>query len=141
MNNTAAGKVLCAIVACAIILSMLGSLPNIVRAAGNFNIGDTVEVTTNLNVRTGPGTSYSEISDPDYPGYAPQGTQGEVLDGPTNTDGYTWWKIDFGPGLYSGWSVEDGLEKVGQPPPATVIWIGTTMTKEIGDYWLGICHA
>ncbi len=118
MNNAATGKVLCSIVACAIIFSMLGSLPNIVRAAGNFNIGDTVEVTTNLNVRTGPGTSYPEITDPDYPGYAPAGTQGKVLDGPTSADGYIWWKVDYGPGLYSGWSVEGGLEKVVQPPPA-----------------------
>ena len=94
------------------IASMLGTLPSIARAAGKFNIGDTVEVTANLNVRTGPGTGYPEITDPDYPGYAPKGTIGKILSGPSSADGYIWWRVDFGPGLYSGWSVEDGLEKV-----------------------------
>jgi uncharacterized protein YraI len=30
--------------------------------AAKFNIGDSVEVTDNLNVRTGAGVSYPEIS-------------------------------------------------------------------------------
>ena len=77
MNNRAIGEALCFMVACAIILSMLVSLPNIVRVAGNFNIGDTVKVTTNLNVRTGPSPSNLEITNPDYPGYAPAGNPGQ----------------------------------------------------------------
>jgi hypothetical protein len=76
-----------------------------------FGIGDYVRVTENLNVRTGPGTSYLEITDPDYPGYAPAGTIGKVLSGPSSANGYIWWKIDYGTGSYSGWSVEGGLEK------------------------------
>ncbi len=98
--------------------AMFGGLPNnIANAATKFDIGDTVEVTANLNVRTGPGTSYPEITDPDYPGYAPKGTIGKILSGPSSANGYIWWKVDFGPGLYSGWSVEDGLKKVPPSPP------------------------
>ena len=91
-----------------------------VHTGDKFNIGDTVRVTTNLNVRTGPGTSYPEITDPDYPGYAPAGTRGIVLSGPTSANNYIWWEVDYGPGLYSGWSVEDGLEKVEDIIPPTV---------------------
>ncbi len=106
-------KILKTALACLVVGTMFGGLLNIARASTtNFNVGDTVEVTTNLNVRTGPGTSYPEITDPDYPGYAPTGTRGEILNGPVSADGYTWWEVDFGPGLYSGWSVEDGLKAV-----------------------------
>ncbi|RCV63253.1 PKD repeat-containing protein [Methanophagales archaeon] len=88
-------------------------IDGIVASVGDkFNIGDTVRVTTNLNVRTGPGTSYPEITDPDYPGYAPAGTIGTVLSGPSSADSFIWWEVNYGPGLYSGWSVEGGLEKV-----------------------------
>jgi len=84
-----------------------------VKAASGdkFNIGDIVRVTTNLNVRPEPGSSL-EITDPDYPGYAPTGTIGIVLSGPSSADSYIWWEVDYGPGLYTGWSVEDWLEKV-----------------------------
>ena len=120
MRYTVTGKVIYTIVVCIIILLMLSFLPNIVRAVGTFNIGDTVKVTTTdgLNVRTGPGTSYPEITDPDYPNNAPIGTVGVILSGPSNANGYVWWEINYGPGLYSGWSVESGIEKI-SPPPAT----------------------
>ncbi|RJS82121.1 hypothetical protein CW713_05550 [Methanophagales archaeon] len=83
-----------------------------VPTGDKFNIGATVRVTTNLNVRIGPGTGYPEITDPDYPGYAPAGTIGIVLSGPSSADSFFLWEVDYGPGLYSGWSVEGGLEKV-----------------------------
>lgn len=76
----------------------------------SFSIGNTVKITANLNVRTGAGTSYSEITDSDYLGYAPTGTIGKILSGPSSADGYVWWEVDFGPELYSGWSVEDGFK-------------------------------
>jgi len=87
-------------------------------AANKFNIGDTVRVTENLNVRTGAGTSYSEITDPDYPGYAPAGTSGKVLEGPKSADGYTWWKVEYNAG-YTGWSAQDWLEKTPPAAPTT----------------------
>ena len=79
--------------------------------ASEFNIGDRVRVTTNLNVRTGAGTGYPEITDPDYHDYAPAGTVGTVISGPISANGYVWWKIQYDAG-YTGWSVEGGLEKV-----------------------------
>ncbi len=85
-------------------------------SSSSFSIGDTVQVTTNLNVRVGPGTGYSEITDPDYLvyEYAPQGTIGEVIDGPVSDGSYIWWKVNFGPGEYTGWSVEMYLTEVAQ---------------------------
>jgi hypothetical protein len=114
-EKSARGKV----AVCAFVLLMasvmLGGLPGTAMAASKFNIDDTVEVTANLNVRICAGTDNNvcpEITDPDYPGYAPKGTIGKILSGPSSGDGYIWWKVDFGPGLYSGWSVENYLEKV-----------------------------
>ena len=96
--------------------AVLAGLPDIAMATSKFNIGDTVEVTANLNARTGPGTGYPEITDPDYPGYAPKGTLGKILSGPSSGDGYIWWEVDFSTGLYSGWAVENYLEL--KPPSA-----------------------
>ena len=61
-----------------------------------FGVGDTVEVTANVNVRDGAGTTYPEITDPDYPGYAAAGTIGTVLGGPSSADGYVWWRVCCG---------------------------------------------
>lgn len=105
--------------ACSFLVLLFGTIQSVAHGA-NFGVGDAVEVTTNLNVRTGPGTSYPEITDPDYHDYAPAGTRGEVVDGPSSADGYTWWQVNFGPGLYSGWSVEGGLEKVASTVSASI---------------------
>ena len=86
--------------------------------ASPISVGDTVKVTTNLNVRTGPGTNYTEITDPDYPNTARAGTLGKVTAGPQNANGYTWWRVDFGPGLYTGWAVQDGLQATASSQPA-----------------------
>lgn len=75
-----------------------------------FSTGDRVRTTANVNVRTGPGTSYPEITDPDYPGYAPAGSTGVVLSGPVSANGYVWWEIQYDAG-YTGWSAENWLEK------------------------------
>lgn len=79
------------------------------RSAYRLGIGARVRITADLNVRTGPGTGYPEITDPDYPGFAPPGTIGTVLSGPVSADGYIWWEIDYA--LYRGWSADVGLEK------------------------------
>jgi hypothetical protein len=81
-----------------------------------FNVGDTISVIAIINVRTGPGTDNPEITDPDYEGYAPQGIIGEIIGGPVNANGYIWWNIDYGNGLYSGWSIENGIQIVAAIP-------------------------
>ena len=130
MHENTFNRVLTLVLACLVTASMFGALPSSTYAA-SFGLGDTVEVTTNLNVRTGPGTSYSEITDPDYPGYAPTGTRGEIINGPSAADGYTWWEVDYGPGLYSGWSVEGGLVEVVPVISASIISYSPTSTIEV----------
>ncbi|MEM4309080.1 MAG: SH3 domain-containing protein [Thermoplasmata archaeon] len=73
-------------------------------SSGKFRIGDIVQTTANLNVRTGPGLSYSVIKT------EPAGSVGKVIGGPTSADGYTWWKIQYNDGT-TGWSAENWLEK------------------------------
>lgn len=103
MRKKTVSRILGIGLACMILGAVLGGFASTADAADKFNIGDTVEVTANLNVRTGPGTSYLEITDPDYIDYAPVGTIGTILAGPISADGYIWWEVDYGPGLYSGW--------------------------------------
>jgi uncharacterized protein YraI len=86
--------------------------------ASAFGVGDTIKVIANTNVRTGPGTNYPEITDPDYSGTARAGTAGKITAGPQSANGYTWWKVDFGPGLYAGWAVQDGLQTTTPSQPA-----------------------
>ena len=61
--------------------------------------------TVDLNVREGPGTDYNVKATAD------QWTGGEIVDGPTESDGYTWWKVswneDSDNGRVTGWSIED----------------------------------
>jgi len=82
----------------------------VVSSAPGIQVGDRVRATQNLNVRRCADTSCLEISDPNYPGYAPTGTYGTVIDGPESADAYVWWEVQYDPG-YSGWSVENGLEE------------------------------
>jgi hypothetical protein len=43
---------------------------------------------------------------------APEGTQLTVVDGPTEADGYVWWKVHADDGSADGWSAEQFLEVV-----------------------------
>jgi len=70
---------------------------------GKFNTGNTVQTTANLNVRAGSGIGYSVIRT------MPNGSAGEVIAGPVNANGYTWWKISYDDGT-TGWSAEPWLE-------------------------------
>jgi len=76
-----------------------------------FALGERVRVMQNLNVREAPGLDQPEITDPAYPGYLPEGSLGNVLEGPVSADGYTWWKVDFDRGV-TGWCVDDGIESL-----------------------------
>lgn len=81
---------------------------------GTFNAGDTVRVTENLNMRSGPSTGNGVVS------VLPAGTTGKVIGGPGNANGYTWWRIETSRG--TGWVVENWIVKQGgttptDPPP------------------------
>lgn len=114
-----------------LLCQLLGYYYTDIAQAATFNIGDTVEVTTNLNVRTNPGVSYPEISDNDYNGFAPAGTRGQIIGGPVSADSYTWWQVNFGPGLYSGWSVEGGLAIVVPVISASIIGYSPSNLVEV----------
>jgi parallel beta-helix repeat protein len=72
-----------------------------------FKIGDWVQTTASLNVREGPGLSYTII------GIVSNGSLGQVIDGSVNADGHVWWNVDYIVGV-EGWSAEDWLEIAGE---------------------------
>lgn len=72
-----------------------------------LSIGATVETTSNLRVRTAPGSSNREIAT------VPAGLEGVVVDGPRQAGLYNWWMIDYADGT-SGWSAENWLRSVGE---------------------------
>jgi uncharacterized protein YgiM (DUF1202 family) len=75
---------------------------------GGFAIGDLVVVDSGpLNVRSGPGTGYAVIDS------LSTGDQGEVIDGPVNADGYTWYEVNYSYGGYSGWVAGEFLSYAG----------------------------
>ena len=41
-----------------------------------------------------------------YQGHAGQNVWGTITEGPVKSANATWWRVDFGPGLYSGWIQE-----------------------------------
>lgn len=94
----------------AALLVVTGAPP--VQASGKFKIGDKVQTTDNVNVRTGPSKADPEVQHVNYYlGYMPAGIQGQITDGPKQADGYTWWKVKFATGV-EGWCIEEGLQKV-----------------------------
>ncbi len=80
---------------------------NIVQATavtcGGIYIGASVKTTANVNVRSGPGLSYSTIVT------LPPNVYGTVIGGPSNSDGYVWWycRWSYNGTTYTGWSVEN----------------------------------
>jgi hypothetical protein len=86
------------------IASRFGGTPGI---PSRFKIGDWVQTTANLNVREGPGVSYTIIST------MPKGTVGRVVAGPLEADGYIWWEVNYVMDRVTvviGWSAENWLE-------------------------------
>ncbi|WP_276278962.1 CocE/NonD family hydrolase [Halorussus caseinilyticus] len=71
-------------------------------------VGDEVHVSVeNLDVRTGPGTSYDSKKQKHV--YS----SGKIVDGPTAADGDRWWKVRYyeDDGGIAGWSNEVGLDR------------------------------
>lgn len=72
--------------------------------AERFKDGDSVRTTVDLNGRKGPGL------DDDIKRTYPEGTQGEIMNGPETNDGYTWLGIHFPDYGEWVWCVERYLE-------------------------------
>jgi len=83
-------------------------LLEITTLSPKFKVGDWVRNTANLNVREGPGLSYSIIDT------VPVGTVGQIMGGPVEADGYIWWEVYYAVEI-RGWSAENWLEPYPQP--------------------------
>ncbi|MGH2562562.1 MAG: SH3 domain-containing protein [Thermomicrobiales bacterium] len=85
-----------------------------------YNEGDIVSIATDAaNVRNGPGLDFDVIT------VAPFGALFEVIDGPTTTDGYTWYELSGD--TTTGWCAEELLamyEDVPAPPPPAEFDVG-----------------
>ena len=87
------------------------STPTPPTPSSKFVLGDRVEVVTGtLNVRSCASTSCA------LRGSQAVGAQGTVVGGPTYSDGYWWWNVNYDSGA-DGWSVEDNLQKAIAPSP------------------------
>ncbi|MGH2558744.1 MAG: SH3 domain-containing protein, partial [Thermomicrobiales bacterium] len=80
---------------------------------GDFEIGDTVavNVSTTCNLRNGPSRTATTIAK------LPDGTIGEVTDGPVNVGADTWYEIETS--LGTGWILQHLLVESDEPPPPT----------------------
>lgn len=75
-------------------------------------VGGWVQVTANVRVRSEATTSGAAL------GTLKEGTNGHVVDGPVQADGYTWWKIDSFDGAdpaKSGWAAGEFLKPIPVP--------------------------
>jgi len=82
-----------------------------------FVIGDRVQTTAVLNVRQSPSISGTLL------GTQATAAEGVVLAGPTTADDLTWWQVNYDSGT-DGWSVENYLDRIGDPlpPPPPTSW-------------------
>ncbi|WP_231189359.1 glucosaminidase domain-containing protein [Haladaptatus sp. DYF46] len=71
---------------------------------GGFADGEQVTPTTNLNTREQPGTSQPIVAT------ISPGEVGEIMNGPTEKGGYTWWGVHWLDRNVWGWSVERYLD-------------------------------
>jgi hypothetical protein len=67
---------------------------------GGFSDSDRVTPTANLNTREQPGTESPVVAT------VSPGEVGEIMNGPTTEDGYTWWGVHWLDRNVWGWSVE-----------------------------------
>ncbi|MCX6857774.1 MAG: fibronectin type III domain-containing protein [Verrucomicrobia bacterium] len=73
-------------------------------------MNDRVQTTSNLNIRDAASTNGALL------GTATSGSQGQIIGGPINSGGFTWWRVDWD-SYSTGWSVETYLTKVAASVP------------------------
>jgi hypothetical protein len=79
--------------------------------ATQFSIGNPIQTTATLNVRSFGGSSGALL------GTQPAGVLGTIIAGPSVSNNNFWWQIDYDTGV-DGWSVETFFSKVSSVPPA-----------------------
>src|SRR3989344_9286138 len=92
-------------------------------ALSQFAVGDRVQTTAALNIRSSASTSGTLL------GTQPKGSLGTVAAGPVFANGYAWWNVNYDAGA-DGWAVGNYLARYGTsssggtpiasppPPPA-----------------------
>jgi uncharacterized protein YgiM (DUF1202 family) len=78
-------------------------------ATHKFAIGDSIQITDTMNMRSGAGTNFGIVAS------LPAGTTGTVLEGPRTASGYTWWRLRTTAG--TGWAAQDWVQKTASTPP------------------------
>lgn len=71
----------------------------------DFHVGDRVQTTAMLKVRSGPGTSYSWVNN------VTALTGGKIVNDSHYSDGYNWWLVKYDNGT-QGWSAQSWLRKM-----------------------------
>lgn len=77
-----------------------------------FTVGDDIQATRTVNVRSQPGTNTTIL------GAQIIAASGTLVEGPISADGYTWWNIDYTISP-DGWTVENWLAPGGTVLPVT----------------------
>ncbi|MFC6953871.1 N-acetylmuramoyl-L-alanine amidase [Halorubellus litoreus] len=91
-----------------------------------FAEGDTVHATTSLNTRKQPGTGEELVET------VSSGATAEVVNGPVDADGYTWWGLHWQAANVWGWSVEQYLDAGGGGnEPSTDFDVETDLTVPV----------
>jgi hypothetical protein len=86
--------------------------------SSGISIGDWIQVTEKVSVRYLPTTDSKRLG-VQYPG-----TKGQVIGGPAQGSGYTWWNIDYTVAP-DGWSVENYITETTAP---TAMAVGSRVT-------------
>jgi len=81
-----------------------GLTPDESEPAPTFSDGDPVRATTTLNTRERPGSDEAVVET------VGEGAPAEVVNGPVDADGYTWWGLHWTDANVWGWSVERYLD-------------------------------
>ncbi len=86
-----------------------GLTPDADVPAPTFTEGDAVRATAGLNTRRQPGVDGAVV------GTVSSGARAEVVNGPVDADGYTWWGLHWTAADVWGWSVGQYLEAAEGP--------------------------
>lgn len=115
-----------------------GAYLNLGSGGGTKTSGAATVVTSWLNLRSGPGTSYKAIA------RLPYGTVVEILDGPQSGDGYSWFHANangYGIGYLAGEFLDAGAAGGGAPPASVETVPAPTPPAKTGNAIVDIITA